>query len=487
MIVRNNTSLRERYSEYTGSLANKSAGNGILDRAISGGGIAGSLALEGESRRDDVKRLTERLKYSPFVVNKSVLFAAENFSKIKRDQDLGGEFKFFKATGEAAVDTFVDIASTAAIILAQAAVNGTGLHLSYTDLAQKNKYLNDSDKYFSDIFSSPNIDNLRDDIDEKSAIKRIYTRQQRELKREPSLSGSRPPLNVKDSDRTAANSYVIKTKRVSLDTLTNGQQGNVDFINTVSVLTVDSTDINDTIPFKIKVNIPGKSQEILYFRAYLENFNDTYTGNWNGTNYIGRAEKVYNYNGFDRAIDFGFKVAASSREEMIPLYQKLNALAGTTAPTYSETFMQGIYVNLTVGEWLIDVPGFFQNIRLSWDKSYPWATRVPEIDQFGQIESLPIEPKVPHILDIGVSFIPIHQFIPQYPTAGTAGLADYIGYNRVKSFTQDEVDEELERLKLLSAPLPYESTLLNRIPLSRYQQRLIQQREFNRSFKDAGL
>jgi hypothetical protein len=95
-------------------------------------------------------------------------------------------------------------------------------------------------------------------------------------------------------------------------------------------------------------------------------------------------------------------MAALSRREMYPLYNKLNNLVASTAPTYAENgqFMRGTLVKVTVGDYLDRVAGFISSVNLTWDKNYPW-----EID----VESLGT-PKLPHILDISVNFTPIHDF-----------------------------------------------------------------------------
>jgi hypothetical protein len=172
---------------------------------------------------------------------------------------------------------------------------------------------------------------------------------------------------------------------------------------------------NDLINFKIVVFEPGiNSQYYLYFRAYLENFDDRYSGEWNGTNYIGRAESVFNYTGFKRDISLGFKMAASSESELIPLYKKLNRLVGTTAPSYSNTFMRGVFVKLTVGDYIKDVPGFFNSINLTWDKNYPWETSL------GKKKGT--TPQLPHILDASLSFTPVHDFTPAYARSFITGI-----------------------------------------------------------------
>ena len=84
------------------------------------------------------------------------------------------------------------------------------------------------------------------------------------------------------------------------------------------------------IKFKIEVINPSGmdlNNQIMLFRAYLDSFDDSYKGDWGGHSYVGRADQVYTYKGFDRNLNFSFKIAAQTRHEMMPVYRKLNYLA----------------------------------------------------------------------------------------------------------------------------------------------------------------
>jgi len=158
----------------------------------------------------------------------------------------------------------------------------------------------------------------------------------------------------------------------------------------------------DIIPFEFEVITPESSQ-FLYFRAFLDSFDDSYTGTWSGTQYIGRAEEFYTYQGFKRDISFGFKVAAQSQADLKPLYQKLNILAGTTAPSYASggQFMRGTLCKLTIGDLISQQNGFIGSVKLSWDKEFPWEINVENE------EGLEV---LPHVLNVSVTFTPIHTF-----------------------------------------------------------------------------
>ena len=188
-----------------------------------------------------------------------------------------------------------------------------------------------------------------------------------------------------------------------------GDQGNkntegVDELNkleesTKSLLGKEAVDI---IPFEFNIVEAGGASKYLYFRAHLDSLDDNYSGDWSGTKYIGRAEEFYTYQGFKRDISFAFKMAAFSKEELIPLYKKLNALVGSTAPTYGQAgqFMRGTLSRITIGDYISKQPGFISSVGLSWDTNYPWEI---DLDNEGYL-------KVPHLLNISISFTPIHNF-----------------------------------------------------------------------------
>ena len=162
----------------------------------------------------------------------------------------------------------------------------------------------------------------------------------------------------------------------------------------------------------IKHAEPTKA-EAMIFRAFLDDFNDSYSANHNEVKYNGRAESFYTYNSFNREISLSFKIAAQSRHEMMPLYRKLNFLASNTAPEYHEGGrIMTPYIRLTVGSYLNRVPGVIKSIGIKWQKDYPWEIAIdsPEKGMDSQDSHMLV---LPHVLDVSVSFQPIHNFLPQ--------------------------------------------------------------------------
>jgi len=161
----------------------------------------------------------------------------------------------------------------------------------------------------------------------------------------------------------------------------------------------------DVIPFEFNTYYPGNTAgKFIYFRAFLDSLSDNFNSEWNNIKYVGRADSFYSYNGFDRSISFDFKVAAMSKADIQPIYDKLNVLAGSTAPTYSSNgeFMKGTLTKITIGDYIVGLSGYVESIGFSWQTSYPWELGVDDEETL----------KVPHVLDVSVSFKPIHDFVP---------------------------------------------------------------------------
>ena len=194
---------------------------------------------------------------------------------------------------------------------------------------------------------------------------------------------------------------------------------NSDKINSLKIFqSTDGSDFNTTINSDldkdfikfvfevVDIDEPLKSNKMV-FRAYLDSITDDYSATHNSVKYSGRAEKFYTYNEFDRKINLSFKIAAATRHEMKPIYQKLNYLVAQTAPNYKGTRMRTPYMKLTVGDWFNRVPGVLVSVNLSWSKDYPWEIK---LDPGGQDQYMK---QLPHILDVTVSFLPIHSFRPE--------------------------------------------------------------------------
>lgn len=168
----------------------------------------------------------------------------------------------------------------------------------------------------------------------------------------------------------------------------------------------------DLVRFNIQVvdTENPNNVELLIFRAYIDNISDSYTANYNNYKYNGRAENFYTYNSFDRSINFKFRIIAQSRAEMKPLHQKLNYLVAQTAPQYKNGRMRSKINRLTIGDWINEIPGFFESINLNWEGSYAWE--IDSEEREGTVDGIRMN-QLPHQLDVDCTFRPIHDFAPE--------------------------------------------------------------------------
>jgi len=209
---------------------------------------------------------------------------------------------------------------------------------------------------------------------------------------------------------------------------------NQDMINMSSIYksqTFDSSQpgkdkLKDIIDFRMGIfdnssisdnsNIKSIAKHWLHFRVLLDKFSDGYKSGWKSQEYMGRAEKFYRYNSFDRSVNLSFKVVAFSKQELMPLYRKLNYFVSHLAPFYSkEGYMSGNLVQLTVGDWLREQPGFIDSIKLDIDKETPWEVNLG-LDGENENQGGPIVKQVPHMVSVSINFTPIHTFNPSIQT-----------------------------------------------------------------------
>ena len=210
---------------------------------------------------------------------------------------------------------------------------------------------------------------------------------------------------------------------------------------------LSARELKDMVNFRFEViNYNSLSSDLIVFRAFIDGYSDRYSANHNTVKYNGRAEEFYTYNSFNRDISIDFKIAAQSRHEMRPLYRKLNYLVAQTAPSYSNTSgrIQTPYVNLTMGDYFNNIPGVITAVNIGWKQDYTWeialdkrTTETEEIDAggnpvvvsttTGQDSQMLV---LPHVLDVSVSFQPIHSFTPRNDlNTPFIGINDYLETN----------------------------------------------------------
>lgn len=241
-------------------------------------------------------------------------------------------------------------------------------------------------------------------------------------------------FNFTDPGQRSGKSYADYSRGVLF---TDGEKnpttlvGAVDKINALPIYRSEQMNTsevtNDFVKFVIAAidnNNPAFST-FMHFRALLDSFSDSYNASWDTAKYLGRGETLYNYNGFTRTVTLSFTTVAQSKQELIPMYKKLNYLASQLTPDYSPSgYMRGPLVKLTVGGYLYEQPGFIQDLTYDLITDAPWEIAINET---GGID--PTVKQLSHMVRVtGFTFIPLHTFTPSKQGLGF----DNLGFNNTQ-------------------------------------------------------
>ena len=245
-------------------------------------------------------------------------------------------------------------------------------------------------------------------------------------------------VNIGDPGQRAGKSYASYTKGVIgpdgkpfYGNFSNGTSKGLDQITALPIYRSSAVDtelpVNDLVKFRIAA-IDGSSpnfKTFMHFRAFIDNFSDSYNASWGSVRYLGRGENFYNYQGFDRSISLSFTVAAQSKPELIPMYKKLNYLASNLAPDYSPFgYMRGPLVQLTVGGYLYEQVGFISSLTYDIPNDSPWEIGIndtagdpdsPYTNGLPNLQRLSDSTvkELPHRISVtSFQFTPIHDFVP---------------------------------------------------------------------------
>jgi hypothetical protein len=221
--------------------------------------------------------------------------------------------------------------------------------------------------------------------------------------------------------------------------------GPIDKINALPIYRSENVSnepiVNDLVKFRIAAidNIDPTQKTFIHFRAFLDNFSDNYNATWNPFTYLGRGENFYTYSNFTRTINLGWTVAAQSKEELIPMYKKLNYLASLITPDYTpKGYMAGNLVQLTIGGYLYEQVGFITSLTYDIPSESPWEIGINDkaTGTDGTVKELS------HMIKVtGFQFTPLHDFVPRKQTIGafSAGSKANADYNKNATLIDDNL------------------------------------------------
>jgi hypothetical protein len=149
------------------------------------------------------------------------------------------------------------------------------------------------------------------------------------------------------------------------------------------------------------------SDDIIVFRASINSLQESYTANWNPVQMIGRADPNYHYSSFNRDLSIDFTVYATDRDEMKPIYRKLNAIAGYMAPSYNtDTIgLTGPWMRMTIGDLFVQQPVIMTSLNYNLsDSDTTWEMNIEQDKEMMQ---------APHRVNVSMGLTVIGDWVPQ--------------------------------------------------------------------------
>ena len=179
----------------------------------------------------------------------------------------------------------------------------------------------------------------------------------------------------------------------------------------------------DFIKFHFLGPISGKRDkyDIFAFRSAITQLTDSFNPSWSPIDMIGRADKNYIYNSFERKLDLQFTVYATSRDELKSMWRKLNYLATYTMPEYDKNYImyKGKYLRVTIGDLYNKQPAFITNLFYTMVSSdSTWEINLEEDINHKQ---------VPMRVDINMGLQMLTDHLPQYKGQAYSLYDDSVG------------------------------------------------------------
>ena len=132
------------------------------------------------------------------------------------------------------------------------------------------------------------------------------------------------------------------------------------------------------------------NEKYIPFRAAIKGLSETDTANWEEMQFIGRADKVHSYGGFNRNLSFGLSICINSIAELAPTWQRINYLTTLVKPanytvakftdaglnrSVTNRFMIPPMIMLTLGDMYKDQPVLLQSIAVTVPDDATWETQ----------------------------------------------------------------------------------------------------------------
>jgi hypothetical protein len=219
--------------------------------------------------------------------------------------------------------------------------------------------------------------------------------------------------------------------------------GTPDYSNDGSQAKYGNSDIYDridsdilTVVFRIHSAF-ATAPDVVVLDGFINGYKDSFNSTWNEINYAGRAESLYIYNKFKRNVTFNIKIPSFSRKHLFEKHRALGQLAATTAGSYKNGFLGGVFIQLNVGNYLVGEYGILNSLDYSIPDEATW-----DITPEGRLSTL---------IEASFNFTIVHKELPQYePAAGTNPGKAFFNYlpDGIKGFIQKGNRDQAEQKRI---------------------------------------
>jgi len=178
-------------------------------------------------------------------------------------------------------------------------------------------------------------------------------------------------------------------------------------------------DASNYLPFMFQ-DLRDPIDQFLYFRAFLKDgFNETMTPDWQLDRFYGRVDQIPVYMGTTRNINLAFDIVAWGKDDLKPMYLKLQKLQSMVYPSYNSTgFLQnGPIIRMRVGDLI--------SSNTNKGKGLGGYITALNFDYDDGIWNLETDMKVPRKVTVTLSFTVLHEGNPGlYPIKNNLVFAD---------------------------------------------------------------
>jgi hypothetical protein len=172
------------------------------------------------------------------------------------------------------------------------------------------------------------------------------------------------------------------------------------------------------------------NSQFIPFRATLTTIDMENNTSWSPVRYIGRADRIYIYEGMEKTISFSFKVYANSPEELAPMWSRINYLVSLSSPAdYTSgpdgsNFIVPPFIKLTIGDLYKNLPITITSVNITVPEESSWELTA-DASQYsylqGKISRQATVGQLPMYIEISVSANVLEKYKPR---AGNLQFSD---------------------------------------------------------------